>query len=216
MDGSPAIDAGDPREPGSGSTACAAVDERGLLRPLGADGELARLNGRAPSHSPRFRRPVVATSAGVCRRLRERLYQWCSGQAHAGRSTDIVGLQWGGRWWICGFGDVRPCRQAHGPMERGGSESERSFQTLLGGFIVEAGRAADVWVEVVGVLGRPHFPSRFTILYGNRGNVDGSGAFVHRYVQRLRDQFGVRYYAAASPGPAGADQLGRDLDHRAV
>jgi hypothetical protein len=36
LGGSPAIDAGNPETPGSGATACAATDERGLPRPLGA------------------------------------------------------------------------------------------------------------------------------------------------------------------------------------
>lgn len=45
--------------------------------------------------------------------------------------------------------------------------------TLADAFTVEEGRAADVWVEIIGpssaIIGRP---STFYFLYGNRGNID--------------------------------------------
>ncbi|MBI3757895.1 MAG: thrombospondin type 3 repeat-containing protein [Deltaproteobacteria bacterium] len=48
--------------------------------------------------------------------------------------------------------------------------------TLADAFTVEEGRAADVWVDVIGpssvTIGRP---TTFYIVYGNRGNVDADG-----------------------------------------
>lgn len=44
------------------------------------------------------------------------------------------------------------------------------------GFMIEEGRKADVWVDIVGLnLIRPERPQSFQIFYGNRGNVDANG-----------------------------------------
>jgi CSLREA domain-containing protein len=47
--GSPAIDAGNPALPGSGGTACEAVDQRGLLRPGGAACDIGAFEFNAPT-----------------------------------------------------------------------------------------------------------------------------------------------------------------------
>jgi len=59
------------------------------------------------------------------------------------------------------------------------SNSTGFSQTFPQAFTIEEGRSADVWVDIVGRdtirVGRPQ---RYTILFGNTGNVDAPGAYV--------------------------------------
>ena len=49
--------------------------------------------------------------------------------------------------------------------------------TLDGTFTIEQGRAAEVWVDVIGLPAiRAGRPSTFYVMYGNHGNVDHSGS----------------------------------------
>jgi CSLREA domain-containing protein len=45
LDGSPAVDAGDPASPGSGGTACEATDQRGVTRPVGGACDIGAYEG---------------------------------------------------------------------------------------------------------------------------------------------------------------------------
>ena len=70
---SPAVDAGDPAAPGSGGTACAASDQQGTLRPLGAKCDIGAyerlvsfsITGITPNHAGNSGLAVVTIAGGA-------------------------------------------------------------------------------------------------------------------------------------------------------
>jgi len=55
MEGSPAIDAGNPAAPGSGSNACLGTDQRGVTRPVGTRCDIGAYEGSVPWEPPSYR-----------------------------------------------------------------------------------------------------------------------------------------------------------------
>jgi hypothetical protein len=173
---SPAVDAGSRALPGSGGTACAAVDQRGFHRPLGAacdigaversDGfSLARILPAAGGDTG-FVTAVVAGGGfvdGTAVRLRRAGQPDVLGspaQVDAGGSAIAVTFDLRGR--------------ALGAWDVVVTNPDDDTLTLPGAFTVEAGRPADLSVDVVGLLLRPGRLSRLTVFYGNRSNVDAA------------------------------------------
>lgn len=63
--------------------------------------------------------------------------------------------------------------KARGPWDVVVTNPDGTSATLPKGFTIEEGRAPQVWVDIVGrSVIRPNRPQTFTILFGNRGNVD--------------------------------------------
>jgi CSLREA domain-containing protein len=64
VDGSPAIDAANPEVPGSGSNACAIIDQRGAYRPRGAACDIGAFEAGKPNSSVLIRAFSAAASSG--------------------------------------------------------------------------------------------------------------------------------------------------------
>lgn len=172
---SPAIDAGNPAAPGSGGTACAATDQRGFLRPVGVRCDIGaveavsafelvgvlparggvggtvvvRVAGSAidPDAVLRFERAGQPTIVPAFTEVDE-------GGLAIKATLDLTGVA-EGAW--------------DAVVENPGGESRR----LDAAFLVEPERKADVWMQVYGPSGmRAGVPTLFTLVYGNRGNVD--------------------------------------------
>jgi hypothetical protein len=171
--GSPAIDAGSPAVPGSGGAACAALDQRGFLRPLGAACDIGAFE-RGGAFSIAKIQPSSGGNTGSSSAL-------ISGNGFLPGATvkltragqpDIVGnplqVDVGGSAIAATFDLTgRPT----GPWDVVVLDPDSTSRTLPAGFTIEAGGAPDLWVDVIG-LTRRHGPSTLTIIYGNRGKVD--------------------------------------------
>jgi len=175
---SPAIDAGNPADPASGGFACPATDQRRVLRPIGARCDIGAFEragalavtrispARAGNAGPLA---VVITGSGFEEGSTVKLSR--SGEA------DIVGapvnvetagaslatsIDLTGR--VLGAWDVTV-------TSPGGATT-----TLAGALTVEATRAPQLWADIIGRTAiRAGAPVRFTVIYGNRGNVDAVG-----------------------------------------
>src|SRR6185369_12484289 len=88
------------------------------------------------------------------------------------------------------------------------SNPDGTSKTLTAGFAIEAGRAPELWIDVLGqAFIRSGRGARFTILYGNRGNVDAVAV-------PLSFSFPVGYeprrFFAMTPPPPQAGQVRDD------
>jgi len=181
---SPAVDAGNPSPPGSGGHACTAIDERGINRLQDGDGdgtgrcdigafELPRGGG---GFSITGIRPSVAGTAGSVVALiygsdfaegaTVKLVR--AGQADIAADTTSRGDD--GAVLAASF-DLRA--KPPGAWDVVVTNPGGASVTLTGAFTIESGGAPQLWADVVGPreirVGRP---ARFTVLFGNRGNVD--------------------------------------------
>lgn len=204
-DDSPAKDAGNPAPPGSGGDACTATDQRGFLRPFGAAcdiGAFERGGGFALSKvTPSTGGDIGSVSAlvsgnGFVKGATVKLAR--AGQADIAGDSPHVDA--GGSAIVTTF-DL--AGRAIGPWDVTVTNPDATTKTLPGGFTVEAGRAADLWVDVVGQLKR-HAPSRFTVTYGNRGNVD---ALAVPLFLSASSAYGFDRYFDIAPPPAQPDQI---------
>jgi hypothetical protein len=176
--GSPAIGAGNPAAPGSGGLACTAIDQRWFTR-VGDDGcdiGAFQRTGAAGGFSLASIRPVTGGNTGSVVGLvygsgfesgaTVRLTR--AGQADivgTPMQVDVAGSAIAATFDLLG--------QAIGPWDVVVRNPDGTSSTLAAGFTIEAERAADIWVDVLGTrLLKAGRPSRLTILYGNRGNVD--------------------------------------------
>jgi hypothetical protein len=182
--GSPAIDAGNPAAPGSGSFACTAIDQRGFNRLQDGDGdgtarceigavELTESSGELSLLSIR---PDTGGNSGSVTAL-----VYGSGflpgatvtLTRAGQA-DIAGnpVQGDvGGWAIAATFDL--AGRSSGPWDVVVMNPDGTSKTLAAGFAIEAGRAPEPWVDITS----PQFirsgrPTRVVISFGNRGNVD--------------------------------------------
>lgn len=173
---SPVVDAGSPAVPGSGGSACAIADQRGLLRPLGARCDIGAVERSGafvvtkltPSTGGNAGQVTVQISGGgfadgAAVRLRR------SGH------SDIVGARThvdvGGSSMATTFDLASATPGAWDVVVTNG---DATTTTRSGGFIVTAGAGPSVWVDVIGMI-RRHGPSTILILYGNRGDADAIG-----------------------------------------
>ncbi len=176
--GSPALNAGDPDVPGSGGTACAATDQRGFFRPQGTQCDIGAfeavtgfsVTGISPAQGGSGGTVTATVSgsgfvAGATVVLRQ-----------AGQS-DIVGspvsVEEGQAALTCSFNLTGA---ATGTWNLVVTNSNNSSVTLPGAFTVAPTPSTSVWVDLVGRSAiRAGLPVMYTILFGNRGNVDAAG-----------------------------------------
>lgn len=211
---SPALDAGNPAGPGGGGTACAALDQRGFNRLQDGDNDgigrcdvgAFELSESAVGFSFSGIRPNAAGNSsaayallygsgfarGMTARLRRAGAPDIVGAAVtvspegavAATSFDLTG-QTAGLW------DVVVTNPGEPPI------------ILPNGFTVEEGGTPQLWVDVLGPsrirVGRP---TRFTLLFGNRGNVDASGVPLILGIPRSMD-FGLNFSFAPPPPQVG-------------
>lgn len=172
---SPAVDAGNPAPPG---TACAAVDQRGFVRTVGASCDIGAferlgtfmLSGIHPNHGGDTGTVLAYVSGdgfqnGATVKLRRGGEEIIGGpvSVEAGGSSIATSFTLSG--------------QAKGSWDVVVTNADGESDTLAGGFQVEDTLAPELWVTVIGPSGiRPSRPTSFTILYGNNGNVDALGA----------------------------------------
>lgn len=172
---SPAIDAGNPTAPGSGGTACVVADQRGFVRPDGVRCDIGAVESLAGFAVGRVL-PVRGGAGGTVL-----LHVAGSGiepgatlaLEHAGQpsiAADAVEADAGGSA-LTATVDLASALQGTWDVvvTNPGGETRR----LDAAFTVEPARAADVWMYFVGPTGlRPGTPTLFTLVFGNRGNVD--------------------------------------------
>lgn len=209
-DGSPAIDAGNPAVPGSGGTGtCAAIDQRGFLRPLGLRCDIGAFE-RSAAFAVAGILPATGGNTGTVSAL-------VSGSGFTGGASVVLRQT--------GQPDI-PAAPA--VVDAGGSaiavtfdlggkpagawdvvvvNPDQTSRVLAAGFTVEAARPADLWVDVVGVVRRPGRRSQLTIIYGNRGNVDAVGVPLWLSVPK---GYGVSALFPIAPPPAVAGEIRPD------
>lgn len=175
--GSPAIDAGSPAPAGMRGTACAALDQRGFARPLGAACDIG-----AFERSGDFSLSTISPSTGGRTASVSALV---SGNGFVNGTTirltrpeqpDIVGeplrVDAGGSAIAVTF-DL--AGRPRGAWDVVAVNPDSESRTLVGGFTIADPEAPKLWVDVTGLVRRPGRPSQLTISYGNRGNVDAVG-----------------------------------------
>lgn len=169
---SPAVDAGSPDAPGSGGTACAATDQRGLFRPVGTRCDIGAVE-RSGAFSVARILPGTGGNTGSVSALvsGSGFVRGATVKLRRAGQAEIVGnplhVDVGGSAIAVTF---NLAGQSLGPWDVVVMNPDGSSKTLVGGFTIEQGRAPDLWVDVSGAVMR--HPSRFTIVYRNRGNVD--------------------------------------------
>ncbi|MEO6028573.1 MAG: right-handed parallel beta-helix repeat-containing protein, partial [Candidatus Binatia bacterium] len=176
--GSPALDAGSAAPPGSGGTACAATDQRGVLRPEGTRCDIGALEkppalglgGVEPSSGGNVGSVLLrAFGSGFEPGASVRLVRageadvvGSSAQVDFGNSTIAASLDLGGR--TAGTWDVL--------VENPGGATA----TLAAGFTIEAGGGPDLWLDLSGrAFARTLRATTLVVELGNRGNVDAIG-----------------------------------------
>lgn len=176
--GSPALNAGDPDVPGSGGTACAATDERGFFRPQGTQCDIGAFEA-VTGFSVTGISPSQGGAGGM-------VTATVSGSGFVGGASVV--LRQAGQPNIVGS----PVSVAEGQTALSGSfnltgaspgawdlvvtNPNNASVTLRGAFTVAPTQSTSVWVDLVGRSAiRPGLPVLYTILFGNRGNVDALG-----------------------------------------
>ena len=175
---SPALDAGDPAPPGSGGSACAATDQRGVLRPIeaacdiGAFERVAMLAVRhvMPNHGGNAG-PLVATVVGDGFGPEATVKLTRAGEADIPGEPvepDTGGSNLATTFDLAGRGT--------GSWSVEVTEAGEAPVTLADAFTIEQAGTPQLWAEVVGVNRvRAGRPALFSVVYGNRGNVDALG-----------------------------------------
>jgi hypothetical protein len=172
--GSPAVDAGNPATPGSGGNACAAVDQRGTPRPQGERCDIGAFEMSAqslpplvlPDHGGNSGSVVaivygVSAPEGTTVKLSRTGQPDIPGDPVAIAGSSIIGTSFDLTGKAIGAWDVVVTKPDH------------TSATISQGFTVEATQLPSLWVEVIGrTVVRVGRPALFTVLYGNRGNVD--------------------------------------------
>jgi hypothetical protein len=209
-EGSPAIDAGNPAAPGSGGAACAAIDQRGFLRPFGAICDIGAFE-RGGAFSLVRVTPNIGGNIGSVAII-------VSGNGFGDGAT--VKLTRAGQPDIIGNptqGDVGGTALATTLDLTGKSlgswdvvvvNPDGTSKTLAGGFAIEEGRAPQLWVDVVGSTGvRIRRPTRFTVFFGNSGNVD---AVAVPLVLTVPANIALNLRFPVTPPPPQAGQVATD------
>ncbi|MBI3770429.1 MAG: right-handed parallel beta-helix repeat-containing protein [Deltaproteobacteria bacterium] len=169
---SPAIDAGNPAAPGSGTNACRPADQRGVLRPKGSACDIGAfefeggftISGSAPSHGGTGA-PLVTFvyGSGFADDATVKLTR--SGESDIVGSPVAVGEE--GSVIATTFDLTGATTGAWDLVVTNPDQSSASRP-----FTIEEPRP-QVWVDVLGnATLRLGQPGRYTILFGNRGNAD--------------------------------------------
>jgi len=173
--GSPALDAGDPGASGSGGTACAATDQRGYFRPQGAHCDIGAFEQVAGLSVTAITPPQGGTGGTVTATV--------SGSGFVAGAT--VALRRQGQTSILASPVAVEAGQAALTASFNlGSASAGSWDVVItnpdttsavlpGAFTIGPAQSPQLWVDVAGRNSiRPGVPVTYTILFGNRGNVD--------------------------------------------
>ena len=205
---SPAIDAGSPAAPGSGGAACAATDQRGFLRPVGATCDIGAFEQRSSFSLTRILPNTGGSGGSVSAFVAgSGFVQGATVKLTRAGQADIIGapvqVDAGGSAIATTF-DLTG--SALGAWDVVVTNPDGGSLVLAGGFSTEAGGVPDLWVNVIGSL-RREGPSRLTILYGNRGTVDALAAPLSLSVPE--EYLPTRSFAIAPPPPQ-AGQLRDD------
>jgi hypothetical protein len=175
---SPAIDAGRLAPvPGGGGPACAATDQQGFVRPLGAAcdiGAYERFQEGSSVH-------IVPKTGGNTGSVTALIYGFnvtggASVKLTRGGEPNIVAspVGMGGGAILSATFDL--AGRATGPWNVVVTGQDGVSETLDGGFTIEEGRAPELWTDILGPPA-PRFgrPARYTIFFGNHGNMDAVG-----------------------------------------
>lgn len=206
---SPAVEAGSPLLPGSGDGACAANDQRGYHRPLGARCDIGAVE-RNDSFSLERIAPSAGGDTGSVTALVAGGGFLDGAEVRLQRTgePDVVGqpaqVDAGGSAIAVTF-DLR--ERAHGAWDVVVTNPDDGSLTLAGAFTIEAGRPADLWVDVTGLLLRPGRLSRLTLFYGNRGNVDALAVPLSLSVP---EGWSLSRFFPLAPPPVQAGQIRSD------
>jgi CSLREA domain-containing protein len=176
--GSPALNAGDPSIPGSGGTACAATDQRGFLRPQGTHCDIGAFETVA-GFTVTAITPIQGGSGGT-------VTGTVSGSGfvagatvalrRAGQTSIVaspVAVEKGQAALIASFNLTNA---AAGAWDLVVTNPDNTSATLPGAFTIGPIQSPVVWTSLVGRSAiRAGLPVIYTILFGNRGNVDAAG-----------------------------------------
>lgn len=212
---SPAIDAGNPARPGSGANGCAAFDQLGFLRPVGARCDIGAQERRTDFAIGKIWPGVggnqgsvtaIVTGSGFATGAAVAMTR--SGQQDIG--GDFVNVDRGGSAINATFDLTNRATGSWGVVVANPNGSSR---TLDPAFTVESGGTPDLWVDVTGLVRRPGNASIVTVHYGNRGRVDALGVTL---AITLPDGYRNAIYSAISPPPAQVGQARPDWSLAAV
>jgi hypothetical protein len=171
--GSPLLDAGRPAGSGSDGNACRALDQRGLPRPFGARCDIGAVE-RDPTFVLGHVRPASGGRGGFVSAVVQGngMLQGASVRLAKAGQADIVGspaqVDVGGSSFAASFDLTSAAPGIWDVVVRNPDATERR---LPGAFTVEAQGSVDLWALVTGFV-RREGPSKFTVTYGNRGNLD--------------------------------------------
>ena len=178
LPGSPAINAGSPGAPGSGGSACALTDQRGIFRPQGARCDIGAfevtpglfLSAISPSQGGSGGQATVVVSGNGIQ-SGATLQLQMSGQAAIVASPVITAP---GQTVISGTFDLSSA--ALGSWNVIVTNPDGTTATLPGGFTVAAPQSPQVFTSLQGRSAiRVGLPAVFSILVSNRGNTDVFG-----------------------------------------
>lgn len=207
---SPAINAGSPVEPGSGDIGCTAFDQRGIIRPQGRRCDMGAFErdsafaaskiapGRGGNTGSTI---VIVSGSGLSTGASVRLRR--SGQADIAGSPATVEP---GGFSLSSSLDLSGA--AAGAWDVVVTNADASAATLPGAFLVQSPEPAKLWSYVVGRSAvRPGVPVKYTIVFGNRGNVD---AYAVPLMLSTPGNFGLTTYFDVTPPPAQTGQVATD------
>jgi CSLREA domain-containing protein len=207
---SPVIDAGSAAVPGSGASACTAIDQRGFARPVGA-----RCDMGAHERSAGFTlTKIVPRSGGNAGTLASIIVGsgFVEGAAVALRragepdiAAALVRVDTGGSVISASF-DL--AGRTTGAWDVVVTNPGGAARVLDAAFTVATGGEPVLWADVVGVIRRPGRPSTLTIVYGNRGSVDALAVPLHIAVL---GSYGFSTLFPLAPPPPQPDQVLTDF-----
>lgn len=177
LEASPAVDAGSPEPPGAGGAACAPADQRGRLRPAGVRCDIGAfersgafaVHGIVPARGGNTGLVTVRVSGDAFTDgTAVKLVREGAEVAGAAVHPDEGGASLGASFDLSGRGA--------GAWDVVVTNPDGATASLPGAFQVEPGMPASLWVNVTGrKFVRAGRTARYTVLYGNRGNVDARG-----------------------------------------
>ena len=211
LPGSPAINAGNPAVPGSGGNACTVSDQRGVSRPQPASGRCDigafESQGGAPSislvvpNSGGNGGPLVTMIQGNGGFLKGAVAKL----SRAGQ-PDIIGSPvsvGGGGALISASFDLTG--RAPGSWDVVVTNPDGTSITRTGGFTITTANTPDLWAQLIGpAIIRTERTVTYTILFGNRGNVE---AWAVPLDLGVADNVSFGYIPPISPPPAQAGQV---------
>ena len=203
---SPAIDAGNPSNPGSGGFACAAVDQRGSLRSFGTtcdigafeQGGVFSLAKALPNTGGNTGSlAVVVSGEGFAEGATVRLTR--AGEADIIGNpvqVDVAASAIATTFDLTG--------RAIGLWDVVVTNPDATSKTQAAGFAIEAGRAPELWTDVLGATGiRFGRPNRYLVFFGNRSNVDALAVPLVLQIRPATVGFNLAFPIAPPPPQAG-------------